>query len=144
MTYEEWLRIIEDLKNNNTNYEKLEELKKAEININFNELLVPKLENLITTRFENAINKIISNLENIFTDVNYLDLVLVNFKKEIKFINELISLKQLPDSKKIDLFSSIKEGTDNIYQILEKEARQIDEIGIFTITINNNRINWSE
>lgn len=144
MTYEEWLNIIEELKNNNTNYGKLEQLKKAELNTNINELLVPKLENLITTRFENAINKIISNLENIFTDVNYLDLVLVNFKKEIKFINELISLKQLPNDKKINLFSDIKEGTDNIYTILEKEAQQIDEIGIFAITINNNRINWSE
>lgn len=144
MTYEEWLNIIEELKNNNIDYEKLEQLKKVEVNSNINELLSPKLEALITTRFEKSINKIISNLENIFTDINYLDLILVNFKKEIKYINELISLKQLPDNKKLDLFSAIKEGTDNIYNILENEAKQIDEVGTFTITIKNNRINWSE
>ena len=44
----------------------------------------------------------------------------------------------------IKIPEKVKEALRGEEIQLEKEAKQIDEIGIFAITINNNRINWSE
>lgn len=144
MNYEEWLNLINSLNNTNTNKKALEMLKNAEINNNFNELLIPKLEDLIFNRFEKSVNKIINDLNNIFSNVNYLDLALTNYKNEIKYILELIKLKQIPIETKLKLFDKVREQTDNVYNILKKEASNIDQTGIYEMTINNNKIKWSD
>ena len=96
MSYEEWLNVIESLKNTNTNQEILNKLKKEPLNTNLEYLLSPKLEELLETKFTLSINKIVKELEYIFTDVNYLDLALLNFKKEINYLLELVRINQVP------------------------------------------------
>ena len=92
MTYEEWLETIEKLNNTNTNQEILNKLKNEPFNSNLDQLLTPKLEKLIEDRYDLSVNKIVKELEFIFTDVNYLDLALINFKKEINYLLELLLL----------------------------------------------------
>ena len=107
-------------------------------------MIETKLSNLVKEKFEKSISKIIRELPTIFSDVNYLDLTLINLKKEINFIKEIIQLKQISISEQNNLLNLIKEQTENTYNILLKEANQTDQTGIYTITINNNRIKWSE
>lgn len=144
MNYETWLQHIELLNKGNINNEVLEILKKEEINPNINSMLLPKLENLINNRFEISISKLINNLSEIFSDINYLDITLVNFKKEVKFNLELINLKQINPLKRDELLKTIKEKTNRTYDILLEEALNIDSKGIFYQIIINNKINWSE
>lgn len=144
MTYEEWLNIIEELKTDNINIEKLNIIKSTDINPNINDLLIPKLELLIKEKFNNCINKIIKNLGNIFTDINYLDLVLLNYQKEIKFLIELSSIKQFPIQKQQELKDLIKNEGNKIFDILDKEALIEDYTGGLSSIINNYRIKWSE
>lgn len=144
MTYEEWLKNIEELKQTNINIEKLNILKEAPINENLFQMIENKLSELVKIKFEKSINKLIKELPTIFSDVNYLDLALIDFKKEIKFLIEIIYLKQISPPEQIALLNMIKEQTENAYNILLKEANQTDQTGIFAITINNNRIKWSE
>ena len=144
MTYEEWLTIIDEIKTPTLNTQKLDLLKNTPINPNINDLIIPKLEDAINTRFSNAVKKIINNLDEIFYDKDMLDLEMVNFKKEIKYIMELISLKQLPELTQNVLKANIKGETNKVYEILKKEANQIDYTGIFASIIDNNRIKWSE
>ena len=144
MTYEQWLQIIEELNKTSTNKDLLEKLKNEEINPNINEMIHPKLSSAIKNRFTNSINKIINNLELIFTDKNYLDLKLLNFKKELNYLIELTKLKQIPDEIKLDLFSTIVSEGNNVYNILEREADKIDYTGVYSSIIRNNRIKWSE
>lgn len=66
MEYQTWLNIINDLKKGNLNQEKLQKLQEAPINNNINDLLVPKLEELIKIRFEKIIYNITNELGNIF------------------------------------------------------------------------------
>ena len=143
MTYEEWLNIIDELKKTN-NVEQLNILKNTPINENLSHMIETKLSNLVKEKFEKSISKIIRELPTIFSDVNYLDLTLINLKKEINFIKEIIQLKQISISEQNNLLNLIKEQTENTYNILLKEANQTDQTGIYTITINNNRIKWSE
>ena len=96
MTYEEWLETIEKLNNTNTNQEILNKLKNEPFNSNLDQLLTPKLEKLIEDRYDLSVNKIVKELEFIFTDVNYLDLALINFKKEINYLLELVRIQQIP------------------------------------------------
>ncbi len=142
MTYEEWLNLIEELKTGNTNVEKLNKIKSAEINTNFNDLLEPKLEKLIKERFNTYITKIINDLGNIFYDMNYLDLVLLNYQKEIRFLIELSSIKQLSSSKQFELTQMIKNEANKVFDILNKEAMISDYTGALTSIINNYRIKW--
>lgn len=144
MTYEEWLNTIESLKNTNTNKEILNKLKKEPLNINLNDILRPKLENLIITRYELSVNKIIKELDFIFSDVNYLDLSLLNFKKEINYLLELIRINQIPIDIQVNQTLKIKEDTEEVYKILIKEADKYDYTGVFSLTIKNNMIKWSE
>ena len=142
MTYEEWLNVIESLKNTNTNKEILDKLKKEPLNNNLYDLLRPKLESLIIERYQLSVNKIVQNLESIFTDVNYLDLSLLNFKKEIKYLLDLIDINQIPLDIKVNQTLKIKEDTEEVYKILIKEADKIDYTGVFSLTIKNNMIKW--
>ena len=81
MTYEEWLSTIETLTSTNINQELLNKVKQEPVNTNLKDLIVPKLLRLIQNRFDLSVNKIINELEFLFSDVNYLDLSLLNYKK---------------------------------------------------------------
>ena len=142
MPYEEWLDNLEILKKENNN-EILERFKNEDINNNINNMLYPKIILTIKEKFKISINKIISDLELMFNDKNYLDLYLINFKKNIKFILELINLKQIPYDKKEDLKKEIIKGTEDTYNILIEESRKEDPTGMLELTIKNNKIKWS-
>lgn len=144
MEYQTWLNIINDLKKGNLNQEKLQKLQEAPINNNINDLLVPKLEELIKTRFEKIIYNITNELGNIFSDYNYLDLILVNLKKDLTYLLAIASLKQISKEKQEQLKDYLKDKSQQIYDILLNEARNIDYTGMYEITINNNKMKWSE
>lgn len=144
MTYEEWLNIIESLNNTSTNQDILNKLKKEPLNTNLEYLISPKLNNMIEKRFELSINKIIKELDFIFSDVNYLDLALLNFKKEIKYLLELTKINQVPIDIRVNQTNNIIKGTKEVYDILIKEADKYDYTGVFSMTIKNNMIKWSE
>ncbi len=144
MSYEEWINKIDKLKDGYIDNTTLKILQNTEINYNVNDMIIPKLEELIKTRFEKSVNKIIKNLNEIFNDINYLDLALVNFKKEINFISQLILLKQIPNNKKEEIFKSIKIKTEKVYEILTTEALNIDTKGTYLQIICNNKIKWSD
>lgn len=144
MNYEEWLNIIGTLKKGSTDKTLLEKMQNAEINENINNMLIPKLIELIKARFTISINKIINNLGEIFSDINYLDMTLVNFKKEINYIKELIELKQIPANQKIEISNEIIQGVNDTYKILNNEAINIDSKGTYAQIIEYNKIKWSD
>ena len=140
MSYEEWLKNIEILKENNN-----EEIKNKLLNdenINLKEMLEGKLIELIKYKFVKTTNKIIKNLVDIFSDDNILDMYLVNLKKELRFIYELTFLKQISNENQEYIRTFLKKEVNNIYNILINEARSIDTIGNKEITIKNNMFKW--
>ena len=144
MTYEEWLITIENLKNTNINQKLLDKIKNTDINENINNMLIPKITSMLKYRFDESINKITRDIYQIFSDHNYLDLALLNFKKEIKYLIELTNIKQLPNDIKEQLINKFKTDTEKVYNILLNKANTEDYTGILSMTINNNRIKWSE
>ena len=140
MSYEEWLKNIEILKENNN-----EEIKNKLLNdenINLKEMLEGKLIELIKYKFVKTTNRIIKNLVDIFSDDNVLDMYLVNLKKELRFIYELTFLKQISNENQEYIRTFLKKEVNNIYNILINEARSIDTIGNKEITIKNNMFKW--
>ena len=144
MTYEEWLITIENLKNTNINQKLLDKIKNTDINENINNMLIPKITSMLKYRFDESVNKITRDIYQIFSDHNYLDLALLNFKKEIKYLIELTNIKQLPNDIKEQLINKFKTDTEKVYNILLNKANTEDYTGILSMTINNNRIKWSE
>ncbi len=139
MTYEEWLNTIDNLKNGAINLELLNKIKNVEINNNINDLLIPHLEKFIIERYTNNINKIINDLGNIFSDINYLDLTLLNFQKETNYLFEIIKIKQIPGDKQLELATKLAIETKKVYDILSDEANRIDHTGALASIIENYR-----
>lgn len=144
MNYESWINTLDSLKEGYIDKDALKKMQESEINDNINGMLIIKIEDLIRNRFQKTIDKIINNLSEIFTDINYLDLTLVNFKKEINYITEIVKLKQMPIEKQTELQNLIKNGTEKTYDILTNEAINIDPKGMYALTITNNKIKWSD
>lgn len=144
MTYEEWLSTIDSLRNTNTNQELLKKLKNEPYNANLSTLLEPKLLALFSDRFDLSVNKIIKELDIIFSDNNYLDLAMLNFKKEIEYLLQLVRINQIPIQKQVEETVKIEDDVKQIYEALLKKADSFDYTGISSLTIKNNMIKWSE
>lgn len=144
MTYQQWLDNIKLLEGRGINIQVLELLEQQEPNSVIEEMLTPKLEELITKRTNYSITEIIHNLEIIFSDINELDYNLVKFKKEIGFIIRLIKLKQIPYAIQSQIFKKFKTDIDEVYKILKQEADMVDYTGSFSQIIKNNEYKWSE
>lgn len=144
MTYQSWLENIKLLEGRGINLQVLELLEQQEPNPVIEEMLTPKLEELITKRTNQSITAIMQNLEIIFSDINELDYNLVKFKKEIGFIIRLIKLKQIPYIIQNRILKQFKTDIDEVYKILKQEADIVDYTGSFSQIIKNNEYKWSE
>ncbi len=144
MSYDEWLNNIELLKNTNINHELLDRLKGTELNDNIANILEPKLSALVKDKFKRSVEKVIRELPDMFGDVNYLDLTLIDFKKEIQFIEEIISLKQISQTEQENLLEELKREVDSVFEVIKKEANNSDQTGVYALTVENNKIKWSE
>lgn len=144
MTYQSWLENIKLLEGRGINLQVLELLEQQEPNPVIEEMLTPKLEELITKRTNQSITAIIQNLEIIFSDINELDYNLVKFKKEIGFIIRLIKLKQIPYIIQNQILKQFKTDINEVYKILKQEADIVDYTGSFSQIIKNNEYKWSE
>lgn len=144
MNYNDIITCINNLSNKQHNIIYLEQLENANINSSIIEMIIPKIIDLIKIRANNLIKDIIDQLDQIFNDVNLLDYQLVKIKKEITFINRLISIKHLPSNIQIKLKDTLKNDITNLYNILKKEANIIDYTGYYELIIKNNEYKWSE
>ena len=79
-----------------------------------------------------------------YSDQYYLDLILLNFRKDIEFIKKIMKLKQISDKEYVRLNDDLKKELDESYKILEEEAVYVDDTGNLLMIIRNNRIKWSE
>lgn len=144
MNYNDIITCINNLSNRQQNIIYLEQLENANISEGIIEMVIPKIIDLIKLRTNKLIKDIISNLEIMFNDINMLDYELVKVKKEITFINRLISIKHLPLNIKNNLKQTLKDDITNMYNILKKEANTIDYTGYYELIIKNNEYKWSE
>ena len=71
MTYNEWLETIELVEKSNRNHIYLQKMKSAPNNENINELLKPKLVDLITNKLKKAIKRI-----SIIYEIHFIILIL--------------------------------------------------------------------
>ena len=143
MSYADWLDLLEKFNNTNLDNESLEKLLSLEGNPAFNERLVPVFGELIGARLQLSTNKIIDELNNIFEDQNYMDFMLVSFKKEVNYLIKMLDVKILDQPDRIALKAQIKEKVDKIYELLDKKALEIDYTGVLSMLIKSNGIKWS-
>ncbi|MBR6949973.1 MAG: hypothetical protein IKH54_07310 [Bacilli bacterium] len=143
MSYADWLDLLEKFNNTNLDNESLEKLLSLDGNPAFNERLVPVFGELIGARLQLSTNKIIDELNNIFDDQNYMDFMLVSFKKEVNYLIKMLDVKILDQADRIALKAQIKEKVDKIYELLDKKALEIDYTGVLSMLIKSNGIKWS-
>ena len=143
MTYDEWLATLKRLEKNSFTEDVLK-VTSEPTNENLKSFIVPKLLACLRTKFNYSVSKIKENLDLLYEDENELDLELVNFKKSITTIISLLNNKQLSQKEMIDNYNKLKEDTDEVYEILLKQADRNDDTGVTSSIIKRNRIKWSD
>lgn len=141
MKYEDWIENLKKLDKSN-NEEILKQFEMEPINESIKHNISEKIIETLTNRNTYSINKIINNLEFLFDDINELDLMLINFKKEVNFTMRLASLKQIEEQELI--YENIKKEINEVYNVLVKNANIIDRNGTISNIIINNKIKWSD
>lgn len=140
MTYEEWVNNIEIIEKTN-NEMILKQLENEMINDAINHNISEKLKQMIDKKFTNINNKVIAALDG-FYDENEVDITMVNLKKEFKYLMRICNLKQIENRDLV--IEEIKNGINEIYNILEEKTLGFDDNGMINLIIKNNRIKWSE
>ncbi len=143
MSYSEWLELFEQFKNTSTNKDLLEKLSKEPDNPSIHDKIIVRYADLISYRLELSVNKIINDLDNIYSDQNYMDFALVTFKKEINYLITMLNIPLLNDVEKANLKVQVKNKVDQIFDIMNKKALEIDYTGVLSMMIKSNGINWS-
>ena len=128
MSYDEWLEAIDVLLKRNDEEIKNKMLSEKD-NYNINYMLEPKLIDLIKFKFNKCVSDIKASLEVIMEDNYVLDMTLSDFKKKVKFVFELIDIKNIREEKRNELYDTLKEGTEEVYRILLREASSVDSTG---------------
>ena len=139
MNYNEWLEIIELVRTSNRNITYLEKMQNTDNNENINEMLRPKLVNLITEKVKNSIKKIVKNLTEIFKNSNTLELTINNFEKDIQYILQICNLKQIDINTRNELIAAIINEKNTVYDILIKKSIEIDRTGMYKTIIERKK-----
>ena len=139
MTYNEWLETIELVEKSNRNHTYLQKMISAPNNENINELLKPKLVDLITNKLKKAIKRIIHNLRDTFHNSNTLEFTISNFEKELEYIYSICNLPEIDQNTRNEIMVAIKEQRDRVYEILINKSLEIDRTGMYKIIIEKKK-----
>ena len=141
MNYHEWLNNLKKIEKKN-DYEVLEKLKNEPENQNLKKIISIQIQNTIKTKYNNIVKKIINEIEDVLDNEETLDLTLINYKKNINYIIELLKNKQMNKEE----INEIKEYLINkdlqIKKILKENAYEFDNTGSFIRIIESNKIEW--
>ncbi len=143
MSYAEWLELFEKFNNTNLDKDQLNYLLSLDNNPSIQERLTEKYSILLNNRLQLSVNKLISELDNIFNDQNYMDFMLVSFKKEVDYIIQMLQVKILTDESRNNIRDEIKNKVDEIMKIMDDKALEVDYTGVLSMMIKNNGIKWS-
>ncbi len=143
MSYAEWVELFEKFRNTNLDKDQLNYLLSLDNNPSIQERLTEKYSILLNNRLQLSVNKLISELDNIFNDQNYMDFMLVSFKKEVDYIIQMLQVKILTDESRNNIRDEIKNKVDEIMKIMDDKALEVDYTGVLSMMIKNNGIKWS-
>ena len=143
MSYAEWVELFEKFRNTNLDKDQLNYLLSLDNNPSIQERLTEKFSILLNDRLQLSVNKLISDLDIIFSDQNYMDFMLVSFRKEVDYLLQMLQVKILTDESRNNIRSEIKNKVDEIMKIMDDKALEIDYTGVLSMMIKNNGIKWS-
>lgn len=129
MTYYEWVELFDEIKKNprNDKYIDLLRTKKVSYKGNIETLFSNHIVEIINERLLNVINKLLTTAKTTTIDINILNIEIQEIKKEIKYLNDIISLEFIPTSKR-----------ENLKKYLSNKAISTEEAIKASFSSNNN------
>ncbi len=139
MNYNDWLDLINQVEKSNRNTIYLQKMEDANNNININEMLQPKLIDLITNKLAKAIRRIVNNINETFRNPNTLELTIINFDKDIQYILKICNLKQIDNDVKSKLITTVNDEANKVYDILIEKSLEADRTGMYKTIIEKKK-----
>lgn len=136
MTYFEWVSTFEKLKTAPMDYSLLKQLEDKKINGGQYVLysLVAHVSDTVNTRLNNRYMELFMKILNDSIDIDTLSLELINYKKEVKFLNKIIELPIIPNDSKEKFRTTLDTALDDIYNALKRNIEYIDVDGQYIST----------
>ena len=133
MIYFDWVNTFEKLKSSPIDYDLLKELedKKLDGDDYVLQHLISHIIDTVNTRLNTCFEKFLERIVIGNIDVNILSLELIQLKKEIKFNKKIVNLSIIPNDSRKQFMSTLDNAVNNIYDILRKNLKYVDDDGEF-------------
>ena len=136
MSYYDWVKSIESLKDSPMDDSLIEKLKTQKIENNHYTIarLVIHIYNMIEERLNKAGFVCLKGIINNHRDINALELHFINLKKEKQFVSRLNDLQIFDNETKEKIRKRINLKFKEIYNFLKIRVNELDIDGIYIST----------
>ena len=136
MSYYDWVKNIELLKNSPMDEAQIQKL--ANQKIEKNDYVIARLMIHIYDTIEERMNHAgYLCLKSLLSknDINEIELDFINFKKEKNYVLKLMNLEILSNSKKENIRKIINIKFKEVYNFLKQQIKNIDTTGMYISTL---------
>lgn len=146
ITYYEMVDYIEKMKSSPRDEKKINFLSSHKIYTPGNVLyrFIDHIIDLIRTRLNKALDNFILKIKTIGKDETLFSLEILEIKKEINYVASIAKNVNIPKENKHKLKETIMNFANEVEEILENNAKRIDQTGKFLSIVKSHKLNKME
>lgn len=146
ITYYEMIDYIEKMKTSPRDEKKINFLSSHKIYTPGNVLyrFIDHIVDLIRTRLNKALDNFILKIKTIGKDENLFSLEILEIKKEINYVVSIAKSVNIPEENRHKLKETIMNFANEVEEILENNAKRIDQTGKFLSIVKSHKLNKME
>lgn len=140
MTYYEWVELFENIIINPRNEKYLEILKNQATNYkgNAETLFINHIVKVINLRLKNTLTSFLNKTKTTSFVIENLAIELNEIKKEVKYLNDIISFDYIPKNKKIELKNYLNNAAKRVEDSIKLSFKDSTNAQIIMLIKNLN------
>ena len=146
MTYLEWNNQFEKLKTSVKDDIIIDNLNKGKLDLDENLLIrfMHNVDELVSFRLNNALDKFINSISMSGVNFNNFNMILLELKKEFKFLFKISKLNVIPIENQEKLISTLSEEIKKIELIILEKLGKTDRTGMLISAVKNSNLSNCE
>ena len=140
MTYYEWVELFDEIKKSPRNQKYIDILKTKKVNYtgNIETLFSNHIVEIINERLKRIIVDFINKTKTARFDINTLGIEINEVKKEIKYLNDIISLDIVPENKRKNMKRYLMNYAKKVESSIKESFNNVTNAEVLTMINNMN------
>lgn len=140
MTYYEWVEFFDEIKKSPRNQKYIDILKTKKVNYtgNIETLFSNHIVEIINERLKRIIVNFINKTRTTRFDINTLGIEINEVKKEIKYLNDIISLDIVPENKRENMKKYLMNYAKKVESSIKESFNNVTNAEVLTMINNMN------